>query len=86
VKGLVIAVALTLHPRVQKEPRLKYLDFRGNYRIENPLRRPVRVTLECGEDWAPVNVEVPAGVALEIQVKGPDAEEPNCFMAGWRRL
>lgn len=84
MKALLLGIVLTLSPKIQKEPRWKYLDLRGNYRITNPLHRPVHITIDCGADWNPFHLDVPAATSLEIQVNGPDAETAVCIMTDWR--
>jgi hypothetical protein len=58
----------------------------GIHTIENPLKVRVRVTLDCGPEWAVPPVPVPARNSTTVYVHDDDGNSPSsCTVGEWRK-
>lgn len=55
------------------------------YTIENPLREPVSVELECGAELIGPTFEISARVRQQVEVCPEIPTKINCFILRWQK-
>ncbi len=84
MKALLLALVITLLPVKASVPTLTRLGAE-KYRVTNPLFAPVVITVECVGGYEPVQVNVPAGTSLDLEIVQPSGHAAMCVLASWVR-
>lgn len=82
---LIFVITLTLGPRPFATPSIRS-HLGSVYTIENPMRYPVRVVLDCGYDWELGAVRISARDTQVVNIQIPDIAEPVCVVEDWYRV
>jgi hypothetical protein len=76
---LLFVFTITLHPKLDKVPRLYQNDRRNEYTIKNPLNKMVNCSVEC-VDYETFFVTVKPKSYEMFQLESKNNEQTICFM------